>query len=594
MHKSILLFFISLLFNANLFAVADSNVAINKMLEFKENPNAYIFNYTDKPKEININDKNIQHEAIKLGYKDDNANLIRNNFDKRPDYKFNDGLLKESKIMINNSDSIVEGISNEYIDCQKEQDCKVVFDDIKYCTSGKNKQSYKCSNDLLVDVGIPEKINKRIRFELKVSSKYGGDFYYDLRSQKLTYNSGGEVEAKQDQSFSDITCDKYNSTLLEYGALPGTYEHRVYRTVTLEQNCNNPTIKVSITQGHPDTNKWKTRGAYAIIEVSSQGAHIITDTLVSNCPEIDRRIKAGICVVSNQVCVAPKETKIINGIEVTRDCWRMETKYSCGAKDNDINECQTYEAKNCLQVSAQCMESIDGICSKYNKGYQCPLNKCSGKIAVSCGDGIKLSETIDAYTKPANKEDSNFADSATKLSVIAEAAKDAQNNPGTFNEATAFIFKGRMLECRKTILNFKNCCKDSGWGVDLNLAECSEGEKDLGLKKENQQAIFVSERTDKKYGTEYKQYCVFDSKLARLVQEFGRQAQLGIGFGAKKHIDCRGISANELARINLDIIDLSAAFPDAISKHKEMEFANIEGNVTNRVKKYYSDEVGNG
>ncbi|WP_343118844.1 conjugal transfer protein TraN, partial [Escherichia coli] len=41
-------------------------------------------------------------------------------------------------------------------------------------------------------------------------------------------------------------------------------------------------------------------------------------------------------------------------------------------------------------------------------------------------------------------------------------------------------------------------------------------------------------------------YCQFDSKLAQIVQQQGRNGQLRIGFGSAKHPDCRGITVDEL------------------------------------------------
>ncbi len=52
-------------------------------------------------------------------------------------------------------------------------------------------------------------------------------------------------------------------------------------------------------------------------------------------------------------------------------------------------------------------------------------------------------------------------------------------------------------------------------------------------------------------------YCVYDSLLARIVQEQGRQGQLGIGFGSGKSPDCRGMVMAEFERLKFDRIDFS-------------------------------------
>jgi conjugal transfer mating pair stabilization protein TraN len=45
---------------------------------------------------------------------------------------------------------------------------------------------------------------------------------------------------------------------------------------------------------------------------------------------------------------------------------------------------------------------------------------------------------------------------------------------------------------------------------------------------------------------EKRSYCQFDSKLAQIVQQQGRNGQLHIGFGGASSPDCRGITVAEL------------------------------------------------
>jgi conjugal transfer mating pair stabilization protein TraN len=96
-------------------------------------------------------------------------------------------------------------------------------------------------------------------------------------------------------------------------------------------------------------------------------------------------------------------------------------------------------------------------------------------------------------------------------------------------------FTGKAKFCKKFAAGFSNCCKDSGWGQDVGLARCSSEEK--ALAKENQQAdgqywgVLLEEGTGDLPG-EKRSYCQFDSKLAQIVQEQGRNGQLHISFGA--------------------------------------------------------------
>lgn len=57
-------------------------------------------------------------------------------------------------------------------------------------------------------------------------------------------------------------------------------------------------------------------------------------------------------------------------------------------------------------------------------------------------------------------------------------------------------------------------------------------------------------------------YCQFDSKLARIVQEQGRRDQLGVGFGSGSSPNCRGITVDELQRLDFGVMNFSDFYSD--------------------------------
>lgn len=65
-----------------------------------------------------------------------------------------------------------------------------------------------------------------------------------------------------------------------------------------------------------------------------------------------------------------------------------------------------------------------------------------------------------------------------------------------------------------------------------------------------------------------KVYCVFQGKLARIIQEQGRRDQLHVGFGSGKNPDCRGISISELQAINFDLINFADFYEDLMNNQK--------------------------
>ncbi len=165
------------------------------------------------------------------------------------------------------------------------------------------------------------------------------------------------------------------------------------------------------------------------------------------------------------------------------------------------------------------------------------------------------------------EDNQQFAASTAQLSGVASGADDVKNDQG---EITPHAFGGNAGFCAITKGGFKNCCSDKGWGKDIGLAHCSDGEKALGKAKENGTAVKVG-----KYCAHYIKYivgkacvsyhyvfCVFHSKMAKTVQEQGRQAQLGKNFGSPKYPDCSGLTPDELQRLDFSRMDLSAVYDD--------------------------------
>lgn len=158
---------------------------------------------------------------------------------------------------------------------------------------------------------------------------------------------------------------------------------------------------------------------------------------------------------------------------------------------------------------------------------------------------------------PELSQDDDFKKAVTNMAVISEATKVL---PGTTNEHISTIFQGKAYQCRTYGFGFLNCCQDAGWGQFVS--ECSQEEIALRQAREKGTAIFLG---TKKTGSKFKKkkydvYCVFDSKLAKIVQEHGRYNQLYLSFGDADYPNCRGISPSELSQIDFDRMNLSEAY----------------------------------
>ncbi|WP_407301282.1 conjugal transfer protein TraN [Klebsiella quasipneumoniae] len=120
-------------------------------------------------------------------------------------------------------------------------------------------------------------------------------------------------------------------------------------------------------------------------------------------------------------------------------------------------------------------------------------------------------------------------------------------------------FTGKAKFCKKFAAGFSNCCKDSGWGQDVGLARCSSEEKALAKAKKRQadgqyRGILCSKKVLGICPRKKRSYCQFDSKLAQIVQQQGRNGQLHIGFGGASSPDCRGLPRNSRGLILTSLI----------------------------------------
>ncbi|MDD3765471.1 MAG: conjugal transfer protein TraN [Pseudomonadota bacterium] len=151
---------------------------------------------------------------------------------------------------------------------------------------------------------------------------------------------------------------------------------------------------------------------------------------------------------------------------------------------------------------------------------------------------------------PATSNTTEMTTASTWLHAAQETADDNGLDNGSFT-----FFAGEDLKCSKESLGYSNCCSDSGWGNDTGLAQCSEEEQRLGLARQAGRAHYVGRyRKGTLFKTTYRVYCTFGSQLSRMLQEQGR-AQLGIGWGSARHPDCRALTPDEMARLDLDAMD---------------------------------------
>lgn len=268
-------------------------------------------------------------------------------------------------------------------------------------------------------------------------------------------------------------------------------------------------------------------------------------------------IQAG-CYKTSTVCAEGRETRVINGVSVTRDCWRYESQYACdGGLVND-DHCNTLFADGCTQSSSDCIDThASGLCLDYLLTMQCSSIEAARHTELcgdqlSCQDGNCASE-YQTY-QPATDD---FKEAAANLSMLQEISTQ-------MDFTNLQVFNGKGARCKDAALGFSNCCKDSGWGVDLGLDSCNAEEIELGTAKEAEMTHYIgSYRTGSIIKSKYKVYCIYPSKLGRIIVEQGN-AQLGRDYGTPRSPDCSGFSTDDFNALDFASMDLSEFYADVM------------------------------
>ncbi len=291
------------------------------------------------------------------------------------------------------------------------------------------------------------------------------------------------------------------------------------------------------------------------------------------------------CQANKMQCLEPGSTKTIDGVSVRADCWKENDSYQCGSPVS--SECKALENEGCTQVRSQCSQKESGICERYDETWSCPDKKTIG-TGLQCGERFYC---MDGSCQPTQKKkNKDFGKSVTELDAVASAGEDVKkqgSNPKR-DPNSIRIFTGHAAHCREVVLGALNCCKDRGWARGI-FANCNGEEKALGHAKEKGGLVVSVGRYCSAhvlgFCTEHKEgYCIFPSRIAYDIQKYGRQSQLGRGFGDGKNPDCSGLSPREIGKINFDHIDFSNVVNSVTSKAKWPSGRQSESNIEKQIR----------
>lgn len=516
-------------------------------------PEKVINNYSSNPKETSYQNApdNIVNDAIVSRKNDPIGKSISSGIDDRKS-QFNYSIDPNSPAIQNiqkKADDIYAVVTGQFGDCTKQTSCTTNYETHTCEEPPKNVYQY-CRKVLNIDL-VPHEVDTD--HYLTAHLYVGSDHNYagvnvNVVTGKINFLGPHDASFSLDGRLpSNLDCnnlqgkivDKKTNATLDYLTFP---------------SCGNGfVLDFHISGGHKMDIK--------IDIVSSQMTYDPQDRWDDQCSGLANTAS---CSFQEEHCVSASSTRDVQGIPVTRDCWEKQASYFCGA-GIDTNTCQPYRDQSCEQIDSVCENKNDSGCTLYKETYRCPSKQCTDTGMICNGQTYCLTGDC---VKQQKQADPDFQRGVSTLAAVNEAAKSYDAN----QSAQFPIFGGQVKSCNKDFINFANCCSDSGWGVDLHLGQCDQEAKDLGDAKEKGLTTYIDSNDDCTLGlcSHKKRYCVFPSKLARIIQESGRRDQLHLSFGNYDNPNCRGLTPAEFAQLDLSKINFNEIFSD-INKTIQVE-----------------------
>lgn len=285
------------------------------------------------------------------------------------------------------------------------------------------------------------------------------------------------------------------------------------------------------------------------------------------------------CTSSGTTCTGAGGTRTVNGVTATADCWEKTTSYLCTTGGATANSCQVPEG--CTKQSDTC---LDDACNVVDHVYSCVKLQSSTTTETVCNNQMCLGDSCFTLSQDKNNE---LPQTFAQLAVMNQAGKNYA--------ADLSVFKGQPLRCRKAIFGFRNCCKDSGWGISLGLAQCDDQEKTLMQKQDAKATHYVGTYCSNKslFGVcleKAMSYCGFEGSLGRIVQEAGR-TQLGKSWGSAKTPDCSGFTVDEFQQLDLSNVDFSDFYADKMKSLTGPDTNSTVNRIQNSINNLYGNQA---
>ena len=521
---------------------------LNVMNQF--HPETTFKNYNDKPEQeryypgVETENIDLNVPAMNALKNDTGGQTVVDNFGKRQfEINKNNNAIQNAKLIEDESYAITHGISTASVKCDETpQACEIKAHE-ETCHTSRQLPDQQCIKKRRVSVDS-EHTNQRLDVEVVINKKWTGAVTVNLVTGVIGNVASGHVS--NPLRFTH-PCEAMAATI---HSIRNNGDSAYWVSVIGLPSCsNNGLLTLNVTQ------KWGRVYPIQIaltVNVASK-SYVSEEHWDNTCAIGDGQ--NNYCHLKESHCTDSNATRVIDGLPVTRDCWENTETFSCSTAKT--------KTKGCLQISSRCSSMDNNACALYEQVYNCQEKVCTKAVAcvkdLFCADGD--------CTEHATTANDNFGKSVSALAAAGEAGLE-------FSQTQSTLFAGQAQSCEIFGLDFLDCCARKGWGEKLNLAHCSGAEKELGKAKLNYLVYYIGEYCEKEWpwpinGCEIRKntYCIFGSKLARIIQEQGRLKQLNnAAFGTPEHPNCSGMTVAELQQIQMDKIDfVTPVYPYSVT-----------------------------
>ncbi|UCM93078.1 conjugal transfer protein TraN [Candidatus Tisiphia endosymbiont of Melanophora roralis] len=294
------------------------------------------------------------------------------------------------------------------------------------------------------------------------------------------------------------------------------------------------------------------------------------------------------CQEGQKKCLA-SGVRVIDGFQVHRDCWEWGYNKICNYPSK--NNCDQYA--HCYFVALlECLltDSL-GNCVNRKEEYSCkrwipsPIESQKVRVGFKEKEGPEGLVCKGIPCIDGNCVDKSYMTNGEMMDSISKLYAVSQLKSG--NGMNVKLFEGLSMHCSKKAIGYSNCCSvdQKGWGKNFG-AGCSKDEQLLIDKRKKNLCVYVGKEGKQNLGVTKivkHYYCCFGQMLDKVIQVEGRK-QLGMSFGSGGNPNCRGLTLDEILRIDFNRVD----FTEFIEEFKVKFFGKYKapnnGDMSMRVK----------